>query len=223
MAQTRRSGRGTSEEAPGSSFRIHLLGDLSVQADGDQERAIGSARARSLLGYLIVHDGLAQSRQRLAFLLWPDSTEAQARTNLRNVLARAAAGVPRAGGLRRSGHDDVAVARWRLVLGRSGRASFVARTRRRRGAWIGARGRGAPRGRRPVPRRPLGGLLRRVGGGGAGTSEGPLRGRVAEARRVVARPGGPGRGHAARAGGGEARSARRGRLPAAHARARRRR
>ena len=86
MAQTRRSGRGTSEEAPGSSFRIHLLGDLSVQADGDQERAIGSARARSLLGYLIVHDGLAQSRQRLAFLLWPDSTEAQARTNLRNVL-----------------------------------------------------------------------------------------------------------------------------------------
>ena len=29
---------------------------------------------------------MAQPRQRLAFLLWPDSTEAQARTNLRKVL-----------------------------------------------------------------------------------------------------------------------------------------
>ena len=43
-------------------------------------------RAESLLGYLLVHRGVAQPRQRLAFLLWPDSTEAQARTNLRKVL-----------------------------------------------------------------------------------------------------------------------------------------
>ena len=40
----------------------------------------------SLLGYLLVHRGVPQPRQRLAFLLWPDSTEAQARTNLRKVL-----------------------------------------------------------------------------------------------------------------------------------------
>jgi len=69
-----------------SSLRIRVLGELEICLDGDEHRAIASARARSLLVYLLVHDGVAQSRRRLAFLLWPDSTEAQARTNLRNVL-----------------------------------------------------------------------------------------------------------------------------------------
>jgi predicted ATPase/DNA-binding SARP family transcriptional activator len=38
------------------------------------------------LVYLILHRAAPQSRQHLAFLLWPDSTEAQARTNLRYLL-----------------------------------------------------------------------------------------------------------------------------------------
>ena len=45
-----------------------------------------SARAESLLKYLLLHRDAPQLRQRLAFLLWPDSTEPQARTNLRQVL-----------------------------------------------------------------------------------------------------------------------------------------
>jgi DNA-binding SARP family transcriptional activator len=44
------------------------------------------SRAASLLAYLVLHPESAHLRQRLAFLLWPDSTEAQARTNLRHVL-----------------------------------------------------------------------------------------------------------------------------------------
>jgi hypothetical protein len=44
---------------------------------------LGSARAESLLAYLLLHRDAAQPRQRLAFLLWPDSSEPQARTNLR--------------------------------------------------------------------------------------------------------------------------------------------
>ena len=48
--------------------------------------ALDSARAESLLAYLLIHRDAPQPRQRLAFLLWPDSTEPQARTNLRKVL-----------------------------------------------------------------------------------------------------------------------------------------
>jgi DNA-binding SARP family transcriptional activator len=44
------------------------------------------ARARSLLAFLLLHADVPKARQRLAFVLWPDSTEGQARTNLRNVL-----------------------------------------------------------------------------------------------------------------------------------------
>jgi DNA-binding SARP family transcriptional activator len=46
---------------------------------------VGSARVTSLLAYLLVHRS-PQPRKRLAFLLWPDSTESQARTNLRHLL-----------------------------------------------------------------------------------------------------------------------------------------
>jgi hypothetical protein len=45
-----------------------------------------SARVESLLAYLVLPRDAAQPRQRLAFLLWPGSTERQARTNLRHVL-----------------------------------------------------------------------------------------------------------------------------------------
>jgi DNA-binding SARP family transcriptional activator len=41
-----------------------------------------------------VHRGAPVPRQRLAFLLWPDSTEAQARTNLRHVLHTLRRGLP---------------------------------------------------------------------------------------------------------------------------------
>jgi DNA-binding SARP family transcriptional activator/tetratricopeptide (TPR) repeat protein len=48
--------------------------------------SLTSRRGRSLLGYLLLHRDVPQSRQALAFLLWPDSSEDQARTNLRNLL-----------------------------------------------------------------------------------------------------------------------------------------
>ena len=45
-----------------------------------------SVRAESVLAYLLLHRAAAVSRQRLASLFWPDSMEAQARTNLRHLL-----------------------------------------------------------------------------------------------------------------------------------------
>src|SRR5919199_5068443 len=66
-------------------LRIRLLGGFDLRV-GEDALPLESARAESLLAYLLLHPEAPQPRQRLAFLLWPDSTEAQARTNLRHVL-----------------------------------------------------------------------------------------------------------------------------------------
>jgi DNA-binding SARP family transcriptional activator len=66
--------------------RIRLLGELSLDVGGTPIAPLDSARVESLLAYLVLHRDAAQPRQKLAFLLWPDSTEQQARTNLRHVL-----------------------------------------------------------------------------------------------------------------------------------------
>lgn len=68
------------------TLRIRLLGELDLRYDGVSLPPLESARAGSLLAYLLLHRQAPQPRQRLAFLLWPDSTESQARTNLRHVL-----------------------------------------------------------------------------------------------------------------------------------------
>ena len=67
-------------------MRIRLFGELDISVEGERLPALESGRARSLLAYLVLHDGAPQARQRLAFLLWPDSAEGQARTNLRHLL-----------------------------------------------------------------------------------------------------------------------------------------
>jgi DNA-binding SARP family transcriptional activator len=65
---------------------VRLFGELVLTLGREQLAPVESTRARSLLGYLLLHAGAPVSRQHLAFLLWPDSTEPQARTNLRKVL-----------------------------------------------------------------------------------------------------------------------------------------
>ncbi|MGH2815585.1 MAG: AfsR/SARP family transcriptional regulator, partial [Actinomycetota bacterium] len=69
-----------------ATLRIRLLGELDLRQDEVAVPPLGSARAESLLAYLLLHREAPQPRQRLAFLLWPDSTEPQARTNLRHLL-----------------------------------------------------------------------------------------------------------------------------------------
>jgi DNA-binding SARP family transcriptional activator len=69
-----------------ATLRIRLLGELDLRHGEVPMPPLGSTRAESLLAYLLLHREAAQPRQRLAFLLWPDSSEAQARTNLRHLL-----------------------------------------------------------------------------------------------------------------------------------------
>jgi DNA-binding SARP family transcriptional activator len=67
-------------------LNVRVLGGFDLRLGKTPLAPLESARAESLLAYLLLHREAAQPRQRLAFLLWPDSTEPQARTNLRHVL-----------------------------------------------------------------------------------------------------------------------------------------
>jgi len=68
------------------TLHIRLLGDFSLLYGGQQVVGLNTTRLRSLLAYLVLHRDVPQQRQHLAFLFWPDATEAQARNNLRQLL-----------------------------------------------------------------------------------------------------------------------------------------
>lgn len=69
-----------------ADLHIRLLGDFSLIYADRQVTSLNTARMQSLLAYLMLHRGVPQQRQHLAFLFWPDTTEAQARNNLRQLL-----------------------------------------------------------------------------------------------------------------------------------------
>jgi len=64
-------------------LRVQLLGGFNLVYNNAPVMGVNSARLQSLLAYLILHADSPQSRQQVAFLLWPDTTESQARNNLR--------------------------------------------------------------------------------------------------------------------------------------------
>lgn len=75
---------------------IHLFGSFHLLY-GDQPIAgFDQARLQQLLAYLLLHRASPVSRQQLAFLFWTDSTEEQARTNLRNLWHRLRRNLPEA-------------------------------------------------------------------------------------------------------------------------------
>src|SRR2546426_546219 len=68
------------------TLHVYLLGDFRLVYGEQLVTSVSSPRLQSLLAYLVLHRTAPQSRQHLAFMLFPDSTEAQARTNLRYLL-----------------------------------------------------------------------------------------------------------------------------------------
>ena len=67
-------------------LQISLLGAQSITDDSSGIVRTRSSRTMALVGFLVLHAGVPQTRQRLAGLFWPDSTDAQALTNLRREL-----------------------------------------------------------------------------------------------------------------------------------------
>jgi predicted ATPase/DNA-binding SARP family transcriptional activator len=68
-------------------LEVRLLGQFEVLLDG-RRLAIPTRNAQSLFAYLVLNAGKAHRREKLAGLLWPDSSEENARSNLRHELWR---------------------------------------------------------------------------------------------------------------------------------------
>jgi DNA-binding SARP family transcriptional activator/tetratricopeptide (TPR) repeat protein len=67
-------------------LRVSVLGGQQITSDRDGGVQVRSSRALALVAYLAVHAGVPHARQRIAGVLWPESGDAQALTNLRREL-----------------------------------------------------------------------------------------------------------------------------------------
>ena len=67
-------------------LHIQLLGDFRLSAGAAPLTTVAAPRLQALLAYLLLHHAAPQPRRQVAFLLWPDSGEPQALTNLRSLL-----------------------------------------------------------------------------------------------------------------------------------------
>ncbi|MEJ2208465.1 MAG: BTAD domain-containing putative transcriptional regulator [Anaerolineae bacterium] len=68
-------------------LKIFLLGQFLVEQDG-QVVDVASRPVQSLLAYLVLTTGTRHRRERLGGILWPESAESNARSNLRHALWR---------------------------------------------------------------------------------------------------------------------------------------
>ncbi len=67
-------------------LKIFLLGQQVITDDANGEVRPSSSKTLALLTLLVMYAGRPQTRQRVATALWPNSTDAQALTNLRREL-----------------------------------------------------------------------------------------------------------------------------------------
>jgi DNA-binding SARP family transcriptional activator len=79
---------------PAAGLHVHLLGTFRLLDGEAPVKGFDQARLQELLAYLLLHRERPVPRQQLAFLFWPDSTEEQARTNLRNLWHRLRRALP---------------------------------------------------------------------------------------------------------------------------------
>jgi DNA-binding SARP family transcriptional activator len=100
--------------SPRSSFRIELFGKFRIARGTEQVTTVNTSRLQSLLSYLILHGDTPHSREHLAFVLWPDSGESQARTNLRQLLHHLRRALPQECGLMIADNQTL---QWRLDPG----------------------------------------------------------------------------------------------------------
>ena len=67
-------------------LKIQLLGPLQLALDCRRFAVPRASHLEALLGHLVLRPGTPWSRTRLAEQFWPDSSEEQARTNLRKAI-----------------------------------------------------------------------------------------------------------------------------------------
>jgi DNA-binding SARP family transcriptional activator len=67
-------------------LRVQLLGGLSLLFNGAPLTTFNTPRLQALLAFLILNPDKPQFRYQIAYTFWPESSEAQARTNLRKLI-----------------------------------------------------------------------------------------------------------------------------------------
>lgn len=67
-------------------LKIKFLGEFRLQLGDTAVTGITTPAYQPLLAYLILNRHKIHTRRQLAFQFWPDSTESQARTNLRKAI-----------------------------------------------------------------------------------------------------------------------------------------
>jgi DNA-binding SARP family transcriptional activator len=78
------------------TLHIHLSGGFQLLLDTTPVTTVNSSKLQSLLAYLLLHRDVPQDRSRLAFLLWPDATEARAHAGLRKLVYQLRQALPHA-------------------------------------------------------------------------------------------------------------------------------
>lgn len=71
-----------------SGLKVSLLGGMEICPDGGAPEPAVTRKAGAMIAFLALQHGHAQSREKLAGLLWSHNTDDQARTNLRQALSR---------------------------------------------------------------------------------------------------------------------------------------
>jgi len=77
-------------------LHIRLLGDFQLTLGDRPITSIDLPRLQSLLAYLVLNHEAPQSRSHIAYLLWPDTTDAQALSNFRTLVHRLRLALPNA-------------------------------------------------------------------------------------------------------------------------------
>jgi DNA-binding SARP family transcriptional activator len=68
------------------AVKVSLFGQLIVECDGKVWHGPKEIKARELLCYLLIHSAATHSRERLAYLLWEESSASQSKKYLRQTL-----------------------------------------------------------------------------------------------------------------------------------------
>ncbi|MDR8390937.1 protein kinase [Aliifodinibius sp. S!AR15-10] len=77
-----------------AKLHIELLGGFNMSYNGEPATDVHTSRLQELIVFLVLHRNSTVSRKHIAFLFWPDSSEQQALTNLRNLLYRLRKALP---------------------------------------------------------------------------------------------------------------------------------
>ena len=88
--------------------QVRLLGSFLLTIDDVQVNALRKTRQQSLFAYFAIHARTPISRQSVAFRLWPESIESQARADLRKQLKSLRDDVPEIANLIRIDQQSLA-------------------------------------------------------------------------------------------------------------------